>query len=139
MSAKKAKAESPKALDIDDIMSEVAMAMHTALRKACDSKPTALAWNTIYLMDHAWGGYARLVADALIGTKMPPIDAAKAALGWLGSLKLRERPGTEWLEKENAEHERRTLAGILGTFRDGDWEGMLSYLDDDFLKDVCGR
>src|SRR3990172_8844305 len=135
----KAKTKSPKAFDLDDITSEVGMAMHTALRKACDSPPTTLAWNAIYLMEHAWAGYARLVADALVGSKKTPIEATRAALQWLDSLKLRERPGVEWLEKENAGHERWTLAGILQTFDGDDWEDMLSYLDEDFLREVCGR
>ena len=137
MTKAKAKTED-KAMNIIDITSEVGMAMHTALRKACDSPPT-LAWNAIHLMEHAWAGYAKLVASALLaeGRDTSPLEAAKTAMADMQG--TREDVGMEWLGKENANHERWTLICIFKTFEDEDWDGMIAYLDEDFLREICGR
>ena len=40
---------------LEDLLSELGPCLHTALRKHCDSNPTSIAWNLIYVsVDGGW-------------------------------------------------------------------------------------
>lgn len=59
-------------------------ALHTALRKCCDSHPTSLVWNLVYIMDNdVWGEYLEHVFFELEVAKRQ-----KGSVEWWKVLKL---------------------------------------------------
>lgn len=98
---------------------ELGMSLHTALRKACDSNPTSLAWNLIQLdsMAHAWGEYLDIVWSKIKEVKKQPgnfgpiLEASAEAL-------------------EYGKHARACLKITFRFFDKNDWSGMAAYLAD---------
>lgn len=116
-----------KQLTLGALADEVGAALHTALRKVCDSTPTSLAWNLIYLCDHAWSAYLRFVADRLVkGEK--PFEAAKAAAVDLHD--VYNRVDHPWLAEPHGGNEQFALSCSLKLFSEVDWRCFVSYLAD---------
>lgn len=106
---------------------ECGAAMHTALRKVCDSKITSLAYNVVRLVDAGWSAYARLVAAELAAGSQP-VAAAKTAAAKLDHLDERQE-GNEWLTKEKARSEQMALVCTFALFTPIDWECFAAYLE----------
>lgn len=116
---------------------ELGAALHTALRKACDSTPTSLAYNLVSLIDDssrlraAWGLYRARAWHHLSGVGVEVVDPvnclklAAADLGFHG-------PEDVWRENRGyIEKAGPALTALLITFEgfdDGDWEGFAAYL-----------
>ena len=93
--------------------SEWGMALHTALRKYCDSTPTTIAYNAVKEMQESWRRYLKHIEKA----KPDAASIKKASL--------------EWDAHDVPRHEV-SLAIILHCafklFDDNDWEGYVGYL-----------
>lgn len=91
-------------------------ALHSALRKLCDSKPTSLAWNLIHVLPgEIWGSYLDHVHARL---KDAPADRRalvlrKASLDW-------DYSGTP---------AKATLHCTFEMFDEIDWTAYAGYLD----------
>lgn len=47
---------------------DIGSALHTALRKLCDSKPTSIVWNAIHLLDdELWESYVSCIEETIRG------------------------------------------------------------------------
>lgn len=125
--AKKVK-EEPKRKPLGLTQEDLPEALHVALRKGCDSTPTSMLWNLIYIMDNGmWVKYLDHV--------------------WM-ALKIAEKTGQEYWEalKEASlsfDHEiyktrdpkieghSVTLMDMcFREFTDNDWEGFASYIEE---------
>lgn len=96
----------------------LAECLHVALRKACDSTPTSIAWNVIHLLSkETWGEYVELVFSALRGKKSNEdiVNAVKrSSLGW----------------HIMADYSGVALRCAFKLFDDDDWYGYSSLLFD---------
>ncbi len=117
------------------------LAMHTALRKACDSAPTTALWNMIHLCESPtgqltpWAFYGQRVAE-LLNAGEPPARAVRFAEHgrWTDAyldemLKMRRaspQPGTAL--ESNLRHWLYAISGVLRCFESHDWDGMGAYL-----------
>jgi hypothetical protein len=112
------------------------MAMHTALRKRCDSKITSAAYNIIHLIDvkpvrfNAWKILGNLVAKRLNqGDK--PLVALKSSHAELEAAFFTViRQATDKTERIPAEARSSmyALSCTMACFEKKDWEGMSAYL-----------
>lgn len=95
---------------------ELGMALHTALRKACDSSVTSLAWNLVQLdeLDPAWNTYLDMAWAGL--------GAAKNKNEVLSAL---AKAGRELPSKDFA---HACLSIVLRMFDADDMEGFAAYL-----------
>jgi hypothetical protein len=102
-------------------------ALHVALRKACDSKPTSLMWNLIYLADgEEWELYLDHVYVQLIVacTKDEPLPLAlkAASLSFSNALHASRRT-------QKINHHVVTCWDItFEMMSTADWEGYAAYL-----------
>lgn len=109
---------------------ELGGALHTALRKACDSKPTSAMWNLIYVCDNGWLWYLEQFFKRLQKAKTHDgvIDAAKRAASCT-SMTASEAEYTKIpSEPEGIRHEVYSLICVLDLFDERDWEGFVAYL-----------
>lgn len=93
-------------------------ALHVALRKACDSRPTSLAWNLINLdaLNEAMNSYLDEAWKRLVKAK--PDDFAIACKDAI-------EDGLPW--GTTSAHVSLRIAFEM--FDDNDWEGFVSFLD----------
>jgi hypothetical protein len=104
---------------------ELGEALHTALRKCCDSKPTSLLYNVVSLCNNpdndknGWHGYLRH-AFPLLATATTH-EQGIAALKQAAILLDRKGP---WSSESNA------LVLSMSLLDDTDWSGMLAYGDE---------
>lgn len=93
--------------------SQFSEALHTALRKCCDSTPTSIAWNAIYLLPKGvWGKYVTHMEGSISGTKDLAEQVKKASFKFYlyGS------------------HGGNILRCAFEEFSKEDWEGYSSFL-----------
>ncbi len=110
-------------------------ALHTALRKCCDSHPTSLVWNLVYIMDNdVWGEYLEHVFFELEVAKRQ-----KGSVEWWKVLKLaslRFRKALEekaYIQRSKDRdkinwHSVNCLDISFRYFDDGDWKSYASFL-----------
>lgn len=122
---------------------DACMLMHTALRKACDSKITSSVYNMIHLVDikpekyDPWRFLGKLVADRLNEGAEPVQALGMAHTEW-------ERRFLDfWLEGRKRDSDQpsapsddaRTwmyaLSSAMHCFSDSDWKGMAAFLGDE--------
>jgi hypothetical protein len=100
---------------------DLGVALHTALRKACDSDPTTAAWVAINRMPkEQWVRYLDHVHAALEAAPddKAPVEALKeASLGWLP-------------DQAQAATFERSLKTAFFSFNESDWEGYGCWLDE---------
>ncbi len=128
---------------------DACIAMHTALRKCCDSPITSAAYNLVHLvcgMDFGsdeqdpWRIYGRLVADSINGVYerkeklLNPYIPCKLNIEKLEDafheLQVRLRKNDARLP-DNAREALYALTGVFKCFDTEDWQGMASYLGDE--------
>lgn len=133
MATKTRKPRTRKAI-LDNITpSDLGMALHTALRKACDSKATSAAWNLIEILNEPWSIYLDLLLKELKEAKRPSLsDLREFTLDlWhpFGEIDQIVRD-----DRGSAARKDRRLITALGCvfemFDDVDWHGYGSYLDE---------
>lgn len=98
--------------------------LHTALRKACDSNATSLAYNLIHLddMNHVWLHWL----DGLWKEFCKLLEATQEGVCQEELLTCcREASSEPYLEFGSADHNCLRLA--FANFDDDDWMGMLAY------------
>lgn len=92
-------------------------AMHTALRKLCDSKLTSAAWNAFHVIgDDTRAWLVKAVTDAI---KAKPLTTDVALISAIKT----ELNGEDAFGK----HERMMIACMLEAFTHNDWLGMLGF------------
>ena len=127
---------------IEDVGSNVAAAMHTAIRKCCDSRETSAAWSVIHLLRYAWGAYGRLVAELIIRGQ-DPATAAQNAVSQLQELSVgpayEQVPWLSWLSEQNGETERWALFGVLRLIKEDDWPGVVAFLDANYVEEIRAK
>lgn len=99
--------------------------LHTALRKYCDSTPTSIAWNAIYLLKpETWAEYLDIVWKRL---ENPAIQNENhvATLLWRASVQ-------DW--SIMADNAGVILSCAFRLFKKADWQGYASLLYDMFTK-----
>jgi len=106
----------------------VAEAMHTALRKCCDSAPTSLLWNLIHLSKSAWSLYLDY-----IWVPLKVAEAMNQEPFWksLKKVSLRFREDAKTPNNKVNLHEIVCFDIIFEMFSDEDWQGFASYLTKD--------
>lgn len=110
-----------------NVVSELGAALHTALRKACDSPWTSVAYNAVDIMRESWTEYLAAVADA-----RTPEELKALSLKWGneddGPWKIKGERGIAlifWIALEN--------------FSPDDWRGFGCYLPDVFEAERGGE
>lgn len=104
-------------------------ALHTALRKACDSNPTSAAWNCINMLKaKPWKLYLKHVIAGFedFENPGPPAKEYEIRKEWVD--KLRE-VSLSW-EPYREGSEAMTLFCIFECFSKNDWHGFASWLPD---------
>ena len=121
-------------------------ALHTALRKCCDSHPTSLVWNLVYIMDNdVWGEYLEHVFFELEVAKRQ-----KGSVEWWKVLKLaslRFRKALEekaYIQRSKDRdkinwHSVNCLDISFRYFDDGDWKSYASFLAEEEEEWVSDR
>lgn len=102
-------------------------ALHTALRKCCDSPITSVAWNVIHMLgDSDWADYGRAVVERLHGKTFATKREVVAEL-----VKITEEHGPanapgiyRWIMQPS----RAALKCTLDLFSADDWLGFASFL-----------
>lgn len=96
----------------------IGCSLHTALRKACDSTVTSLAWNYLNFADDAWSTYLKLVKPdwERVKTRTEALELLKESAEDLPNLKT-------------VTSELMTLHLIFKLFDEKDWEGFATYLE----------
>lgn len=117
-------AHKPLKLTSDDL----AEALHVALRKCCDSTPTSMLWNLIYIMDNGiWEKYLDFVFMKIKiaeETGMPYWEALKAASkGFSNELYKTRDPKIEG-------HSVTLMDMCFREFTDNDWQGYAEYIEE---------
>lgn len=112
---------------------DVCVCIHTALRKACDSKPTSLLYNLIHMMNldtpmEPWRFFGAAVAERLGGKKKPAeiIAALSEDFFDVWFEKFMQQRGEKGFDE--AEQQAQTLSCALQLCDKGDFEGMAAYL-----------
>jgi hypothetical protein len=127
---------------------DACVCMHTALRKACDSKITSAVYNLVHLVDvepakyDPWRFLGQLVADRLNeGEK--PVEALKNAHAELEDKFLALVLPESWNKSHARERSRNdeppaeartwmyALSCAMHCFSKNDWNGMAAYLGDE--------
>lgn len=90
-------------------------AMHSALRKVCDSKITSAAWNAISLSDHGWEDFLlhvtpRFTQDLSHDEVVEIVRDSLLDFDYVG------------------DSERSLLYCLFYLFEENDWYGMTAYL-----------
>lgn len=94
-----------------------AEALHVALRKACDSTPSSIAWNAIYLLEKkAWPNYLDHVKANVVNPK--DIDDLESQV---------KRASIKW-RPYGLGHGAVILHCAFEIFSDSDWGGYVSYM-----------
>lgn len=102
-------------------------ALHTALRKGCDSTPTSIAYNAVYLLkSDIWKDYLKYLTEYQCDAGIPLWENVKnASLKYHMNRKLIEKYRT---------HDQMPMLVILKCsfemFSDGDWEGYTCYINE---------
>lgn len=97
-------------------------ALHTALRKACDSTPTTIAWNLINTLEDPWNDYLAVLKDQLLNLyKDKDIELWQA-------LKIASLMWDCYKYEGNTRHIAISLKCAFELFEYEDWEGFASYL-----------
>src|ERR1043165_2278412 len=93
--------------------------LHVALRKACDSLPTSIAWNLINAMRQPWIDYLEWLTAQLNGVQPT----------WqqLRDLTVNYRHDKEY--KSDQFYLANALRCAFDLFTDDDWRGYASYLE----------
>lgn len=98
--------------------SAIGAALHTALRKCCDSDATSLLYNVVGLRDKGWLDYCHLALVEI--EKEDPKDlVGYSRCLWMAADHL------EWGDRERA-----ALKLSMAHLDQQDWEGMAAYLVD---------
>ena len=119
-------------------------AMHTALRKCCDSNIASAAYQLIQLICETrftpqkfnpWRVYGGLVAQSINectarGEKLvhPYIGCKLAAVKLTDACYALEKREIDERMPDNARHAMYSLACVFAEFSEDDWTGMASYL-----------
>ena len=104
-------------------------ALHTALRKACDSSPTSAAWNCINAIKATpWKSFLKHVVAGFEDFETPVPSPKPYHINPAWGEKLRE-VALGW-EPYGQGHEAMTLFCIFECFSKGDWHGFASWLPD---------
>jgi hypothetical protein len=121
--------------------SDACMLMHTALRKACDSKITSAAYNLIHLIElkpdryNPWLLLGELVADKR-NAGMKPVTALQQSIVAMSDIfqdrlrKARDSTAETVAVPDNARQWMLVLQCTLECFDKNDLEGMASYLEE---------
>lgn len=118
------KKRKPLHLERDDIPE----ALHVALRKLCDSTPTSILWNLIYIMDQGiWGKYLDYVYTKIKiaeGTGQEYWLALKeASLGFENEMYRRREPKIEG-------HSLCLMNICFEQFEEFDWKGYAGFIEE---------
>ena len=113
-------------LEIED----VGAAVHTALRKLCDSTPTTIAYCIISAMEDGWAYYLRAVRRTLKADNTHTLSWEPLSVAFqVGD------EGTGWDEKDFRGLKPRevslvnALHAVFRLFDECDWGGFSSYVD----------
>jgi len=95
-------------------------ALHSALRKCCDSHPTTIAWNVINMSEcnEAWDAYLAEVEKRLKSKKVTTENAWEV-------LKVLYNEAIPYGKHANA-----ILRTAFKMFSDEDWKGMATFLEE---------
>ena len=103
-------------------------ALHTALRKCCDSDPTSLLWNLFNFIDNGvWKAYLDtiymdLIVEEKAGTKSKDWEILReTSLAFRRTLEEKRDDKIEWSAVQ-------CLHIVFGMLDDGDWEGFAGFL-----------
>lgn len=118
---------------------DVCVALHTALRKLCDSKPTSCAYNLVHLICNlqitpfkfdAWRAYGELVAYRINAGDKPMIAARKTAAELVDSFleMCTVAKQDKECEPDNCRTALYSLTCILDCFDEKDWKSFIGYL-----------
>lgn len=119
--------------------SDACVFMHTALRKACDSKITSCVYNLVHLIDikpkkfDPWCFLGKLVADRLNGGEKS-VQALKAAHHELEDKFLDMIHVDQKMRDQVPENTIATMYALscaMACFDKADWEGMAAYLGEE--------
>ncbi len=110
--------------------SDFAVMVHTALRKACDSTITSIAYNMIHATNGPWGAFVSLVYSQFNWSRPEESFAERVdeLSEWLPTTNELKEVGHELTGEE-----RSMLIALILTFKlfDGDdWKGACAYLKD---------
>jgi hypothetical protein len=96
-------------------------ALHTALRKCCDSLPSSIAWNAIYLMDkNVWPEYVDHVCKVVSESGITPDDVK-------GLVKQIKNASLEY-NLYGKGHAAVIFHCAMKEFSDYDWQGYAEFL-----------
>lgn len=110
---------------------------HTALRKACDSKPTSAMWNACHAVHHdAWGLWASAMVASLKGVEFVDLDElAELANRANEDMDVHSVMDGFVVPDPMDEHQIRTgiftIKNIGELMEPGDWRGAVAYLGDE--------
>lgn len=105
---------------------EFGRAIHTAMRKACDSDPTTILYNLIQaLPDGAWVAFSRYVAGR-VKKKRPRSTVALVAAVQSEWLDAYDNVLREGMRDHRVEF--YLLSKLAEPCDEGDWRGMCAYL-----------
>lgn len=104
---------------------DLAEALHTALRKCCDSRPTTLLWNMIYVID---GGVWQLYLDHVWSSLSVLVDRGETAKVILKSASLKFRASVDRRNDKIEGHSVTLLDLLFRDFSENDWAGYAEYL-----------
>lgn len=123
---------------------DLGIALHTALRKGCDSSPTSAAWNMINYMDpYMWGLYLELLLEELRKIEKPSIgdlrDLTCDLWDPFGEIDKQWRDDNTLLPAEvHRNRKDRTLITVMGcifdSFEENDWFGYACFLKEIGVK-----
>jgi hypothetical protein len=140
MRAKTKRAPAKKTAGVDPFYMDtewISEALHTALRKCCDSHPTSALWNFIYILpEKIWSEYVDVVAKGFIEDK-PKNSEEIAESVKKSSVKrfdphggAREDRPTRRMENDwKYAHGRMTFDCIFRCFDMSDWGGYASFIE----------
>ena len=117
------KAKKPLGLTRDDLPE----ALHVALRKCCDSTPTTMLWNLIYIMDNGmWAAYldhVYLKIKIAEETGTPYWEALKTASKSFNNEIYQTR------DPKIEGHSVTLMDMCFREFSEWDWKGYAEYID----------
>lgn len=110
---------------------EFGRAIHTAMRKVCDSEPTTILYNLIQVLpDGAWVAFSRYVAKR-VKAKRPRSRRTLQTAVWFEWVGAYDNIMYDNIMRDGDRAHRvefYLLSKLAGRCTEGDWEGMCAYL-----------
>lgn len=111
--------------------SDLGIALHTALRKCCDSSPTSAAWNLINVLEEPWKDLLKVIREGFKGFKFDRKSTKSKNDQLAAHLKL---VVTRQWEPWGKGYVAVALHCVFETFSANDWYGFASFLDGVIVK-----